>query len=282
MFSIDFNTLPQITKTRFLDATGRPIARYPSSAASSTSSGCLLVLGLLVLLPVVAVLLSTAAKSGKMDDGALVFAFAFVALFTLLTVLGGLGIAHSGALTKAHPYVLAKYVFPTQIVVAESKLLDIYPLSELIDVTIVNHYYNGSYTSSTVTCTFSAGPAMQLTASSIQEARRVGEALLEGKRTMLLALARGDYETLRAIDPLFEAQMTQFAKVNEPGPMVQALPKWTEMSTRLLISFGSAVAFAGLVLLVRVIIVAVAPDPAPVKRYSPPSMPTVTKKPSTR
>jgi hypothetical protein len=252
MHTIDFNELPQITKQRFVAATANPVAR---DAVMETGAGArwgsLLAVAGLMLLALVGNLLSEDTESWKVG---IVGIAAFLAF---LASLGGLGVARSRAVRKAYPYPLATYVFPTQLVVAASKTLRLHPLSELTDVSIVNHHTRHGYSRSVTTCTFKVGPNITLLATSIQEAHRVRDALGQGQQTMLAALARRDYESLRALDPLFEAQMTGFAKVHEPGPMVQALPIWTHGGLRFVFALGSTVVFMGLVLLLRVVMSAV-------------------------
>jgi hypothetical protein len=281
MHSIDFNDLPQITKQRFIAATANPVARYPASAKAGDGTalwGCLLAVAGLPLLALVASLVVESTDSWKVGIVAIVAFLAFVAF------LAGIGVARTGAVKKAHPYPLGTYVFPTQIVVAESKILGLHPLSELINVAIVNHHTRYGYSHSIMTCTFKTARDITLLATTIQEAHRVRDALGQGQQTLLAALARRDYEPLRALDPLFEAQMTGFARVREPGPMVQALPWWTGGGLRFLFALGSTVAFMGLVLLVRAVISAVSPDPddAPAPRRPVTSAPAPRKNPATR
>ncbi|APR82687.1 Hypothetical protein A7982_08036 [Minicystis rosea] len=272
---MDFNELPEISKSRFVAATRTPVASFVSSAASSGAWGCLLIPALLVLGP----LLLTSVTAGASFKGDVVGPM--IAAFAFFTVLGGLGIARASAMRSAHPYVLGTYLFPTQIVIAESRVLAVYPLLELINVGIVNRYVNGGYQQSTITCTFKTGPAAVLTVRSIQEAHRVRDALSQGQQVLIDAYAKRDYEPLRALDPLFEAQMTSFAKVSEPGPSVRALPKWTEAGPRFLISLGTSLVVTGLVFLVRAIVASASPDPTPTATRKPPVTPTATTPPAT-
>jgi hypothetical protein len=263
MLSVDFNQLPQLTKGRFVAATGNPAVRIAFEASASASAwqgGCLLTVAGVPLVLILATLLTMNVDNWNSGWNPATALFALLALFA---VLGGLSVARSRVVRKAYPYALGTYVFPTQIVVAESQILVLRPLSELINIATVDHYVtrvtDRSYSRSITTCTFKTGPDIVLLFVNIQEAHRVRDALSQGRQTLLTALARRDYEPLRMLDPLFEAQMTSFAKVSEPGPMAQALPKWTDGGLRFLIALGSSVVLTGLVVLVRVIIVAVSP-----------------------
>jgi hypothetical protein len=276
--SVDFNELPEFTRNRFIAATRSPVARFPSST-SSVGWGVLLGVA---LIPLLAVLMGSLTASADAWRG--VTMGPIIALLAFFAILGGLGIGRVNAVRAAHPFVLGTYLFPTQIVVAESRSLLLHPLTELINVAIVNRYVNGGYQGSSITCTFKTGPGVVLAATSIQEAHRVRDALAQGQETLATALARRDYESLRPLDPLFEAQMTSFAKVNEPGPLVQPLAKWTEDGPRALMALGSALALTGLVFMVRLVISLATPDPAhptPATR-PPPATSPAKKKPATR
>jgi hypothetical protein len=256
VLSIDFNDLPEVTKHRFVSATRSPAARIAFYSASSGSTGWALLL-LAAALPLVLVLLSAvgqAADGGKRQGMGLVVVILPLAFFV---ALGALGIARSSAVGRAHPYYLGTYLFPTQIVVAKSKILALHPFAELIDVHVLHRYVNGGYRCTDFTCSFKTGPAVTWEVSSLQEAARVKAALAQGHRTLLTALANRDFEALRPIDPFFEAQMTSFAKVNAPGPSIQALPKWSGAGPRLLIAAGSSLLLTGLTVLVCVVVAAV-------------------------
>jgi hypothetical protein len=277
LVTVDFNELPEVSKRRFVDASRNPGARvalWPSNKSFGFGWGCLLVPSVLMLLPLIVGLVAAFMDRERSADTA--SGIGMAGFLAFLVVLAALGMARARATRAAYPYVLGTYVFPTQVVLTESEYLTLYSLADLINVATVNHYVNGAYARTTMTLTFKASPEAKLFAPSIQEAQRVAEALREGQRTLLTALARRDYEALRPLDPLFEAAMTSYAKVKEPGPAVAPLPKWADFGAGLLIAAGSGIGVGLLLVVLRLVGAAFWPDSGTATRSPSVTAPTAT------
>jgi hypothetical protein len=172
-------------------------------------------------------------------------------IWIALATLCVLGMMTRWATQRAYPFSLGTYVFPTQIVLAEPNKFWIYSLLELSSVNMT--HVSGPHTASHTRfdCVFADGTrlVMQKFPSDPGSVDDIATALSQGKRVIADALASRRVETLRPLDPFFEARAMNFTPTSEPGPEVRPTPRWTRF--RSLLALGVALAVTGGVVLVR-------------------------------
>ena len=262
---LEFNSLPEVTRRRFLDAAAR--AGLPGGALAFTrwQGAWRGWLALLVLAGFPFAMLSLnelthlghalTLGSSRMSEVLVFGALLLVVLLALLALLAPQGVQ------KGYPFRLGKYVFPTDIVVAEPNALLLYPLADLGHVSVT--YLRGRRTlpSYIVKCDFAGGVRVELPFQTSDESfvRRLVDALQHGQRTVLAARAAGSFEPLRGLDPFFEAKMRSFAPVAEPGPTVGAPAAWTRY--RVLIALVLTVVVTGGIIAVGLAVDAATPTP---------------------
>jgi hypothetical protein len=176
---------------------------------------------------------------------------AFFGIWIAFATLCVLGVMTRGATQRAYPFPLGTYVFPTQIVVAEPNKFWIYSLLDLSSFNMTHLSGPRTAANTAFDCVFADGTRlrMQKFKSDPGSVADIARALSQGKRVIADALASRRVETLRPLDPFFEARAMNFMPTSEPGPEVRRPPVWTRF--RALLALGVALAVTGGVVLVR-------------------------------
>ncbi len=229
---LDFNHLPRSARERFvacLQGRSAPAPIFVMRSGGAVVGWVLLglvALGVLAWIP--------AASFGSMyscRQSPLALLGMAIALF--LVGLSAFGVLRRMRLSGSLPFPTGKYVFPMDIVIAESKDLELIPFANVVSLQPVHHYRNGFYTHTAFHISTVGGRRFTFSARS----KPFAEAMLGNLRRsqMLLdqAIAARDVDQIAALDPFFDVRMQDWQNVsagNEDGVlMARQVPSWLKM-----------------------------------------------------
>ncbi|HJL16700.1 MAG TPA: hypothetical protein RMH99_13640 [Sandaracinaceae bacterium LLY-WYZ-13_1] len=218
---IEFNALDPRTRRRLIEAiegqtSPRPILSQPSS------TGGAMVGWLLSSLMGIAGLVGVAIiEFGSPYDVTQPWPFLFgYALGLFLLVWGVLRAIRTGALSKALPFQRGRYVFPTDLVIAETSRLTIVPMGRLVKLDGVHRHVNGVYQATDLTFDFEGYGRAFFSVRGKALAEQIMDDLRHSQQRISEAVQFQDIDVLAAMDVFFEARATPVW--NDPSAAAQA------------------------------------------------------------
>jgi hypothetical protein len=199
---IHFNALPEKARLRLAaclsgQAEPQPLLQLPG--ARKRGWIMLFLIGVLFLLG------TWAAGMDRtfLSEGGMV-SFGLGALFT---VAGIVGIMHVIRLRRAMPFRPGRYLFATDFIDARRPVLRFYNLNELQSLNATHHHYNGIYTGTRFVIKL-PGKTVQFSISGKKKADECLSRINIARATFVHAVRMQDVATLEAMDPLFEARVS--------------------------------------------------------------------------
>lgn len=228
---LDFNRFPRSSRERFIAClrgqTGpRPIFQNAGGGGAIAGWVILGICAVVALFFVVSLGYGNTYEVKQSPGFLLVYAAAF--FFFGLSVLGLIRRIRMGSVLPFKPGV---YVFPLDVVVANSKDVEIYPMGDLAMLQPVHHYRNGFYTHTAFHFHFVGGKKFSFTSSSKAFAEGQLVSLRQSQQQLDDAMARKDVYALAALDPFFELRMNGWQEVPQPPDnlMAGSIPKWMSL-----------------------------------------------------
>jgi hypothetical protein len=228
--AVDFNTLPQATRERFIQCTRSQQMPQPILSDRLGTAGAAVGWGFLFVCAAGALLGVMVASFGRTDELGLQgpgFAVAY-ALLAFLAVYSILAIVRRSVLMRSVPYTPGRYIFPMDFVEATSNILKITPMASMVDFRGVHHHHNGVYTNTIFTFRFDDGTTQSMTIAGKQIAENALQTLQAQRGYVFDAIQAQDTEKLYALDIFFEARMNNWQPppfAGPPaGPVAQPLP----------------------------------------------------------
>ena len=227
---IDFNKLPRSSRERFVGCLNGQIGPRPIFM-NAGGTGAIVGWIILALASLGGMLFLLTVEYGstwaiKQGPGWLVL---YAAAFFLL-MLAVVGFIRRIRMNSALPFKAGVYVFPLDVVVANSKDLEIVPMADLTSVQPVHHYRNGIYTHTAFHFYFAGGKNYSFTSGNKQYAEAQLGMLRQSQQQLDDAIARKDVYALAALDPFFELRMNGWAEVPQQPDNLMAgdIPSWMQ------------------------------------------------------
>ena len=228
---LDFNRFPRSSRERFIAClrgqTGpRPI--FQNSGGGGAIAGWIIlgicaIAGLCFLVP-----LGYGNTYEVRQSPGFLIGYAMALFFFGLSVIGLIRRIRMGSVL---PFTPGVYVFPLDVVVANSKDLEIYPMADLATLQPVHHYRNGFYTHTAFHFHFTGGKSFTFSSNNkaFAESQLVG--LRQSQQQLDDAVARKDVYALAALDPFFELRMNSWQELDQAPDnlMAGSIPKWMGM-----------------------------------------------------
>ncbi len=210
--AVDFNTLPQATRERFIQCTRGQQMPQPILADRLGTAGAIVGWGLLFVCAAGGLLLFVVASFGKPDDLglqgpgfiALYASLAFLAVYSILAII------RRSVLVRSLPFTPGRYVFPTDFVDATSNVLKITSMGSMVDFRGVHHHTNGVYTNTIFTFRFDDGSSQSMAIAGKQTAEIALQSLRSQRAALGAAVEAGDVEKLFGFDVFYEARMANW------------------------------------------------------------------------
>ena len=228
---LDFNQFPRSSRERFIAClrgqTGpRPI--FQNSGGGGAIAGWV-ILGICALVGLCFVVpLGYGNTYEVRQSPAFLLAYAMAFFFAGLSLIGLIRRIRMGSVL---PFTPGVYVFPLDVVVANSKDLEIYPMADLATLQPVHHYRNGFYTHTAFHFHFIGGKSFSFSSNNkaFAESQLVG--LRQSQQQLDDAVARKDVYALAALDPFFELRMNGWQAVPQAPDnlMAGSIPKWMSL-----------------------------------------------------
>lgn len=227
---LDFNKLSRSSRERFTNYVNGKNDDTPIFSHAPTTSAlvgwivlALASLGTTVLL--IDVNYGTAYHFKQTPD----YVFAYAASLFLFT-LAVVGMIRRIRMKKEFPFRTGTYVFPLDLVIAKSKTLEIFSMSDVTKTHLTDHYRNGSYTFTEVKFCLTSGRSIAFNVSSRYRVNANFERLSETQQRLRAALANGDMRTIAALDPFFELRTNNWVEAPQPADDLMAgdLPRWMQ------------------------------------------------------
>lgn len=207
--TIAFNSLPATTRQRFIDAvSGRATVRPILSQPTLTTGGGVgylvfaAVLGLVLMGMIQSSATASIYRTGPLEGPFGIVLFGAVIFGIAISVFAAF---KRFAAKRALPYTAGKYLFATDLVVAESETLTLVPMGLMKDFNGVHQHYNGVYSYTSLNFTFQ-GWGM---ASFIVHGKHLADQALANMQTTTRAISDAakakDVHKLRELDVFHDA-----------------------------------------------------------------------------
>jgi hypothetical protein len=225
---IDFNKMPRSSRERFIGCLNGSIGPRP---IFSDAGGVGAIVGwiLLAICSIGGALFLLTVGFGdswqvKQGVGWLIPYF----LCFFLLMLAVVGFIRRIKMNSALPFKAGTYVFPLDVVVANSKDIEIIPMADLTTLQPVHHYRNGMYTHTAFHFYFAGGRNFSFTSGNKAYAESQLVMLRQSQHQLDDAIARKDVYALAALDPFFELRMNSWAETPQPPDNLFAgdVPAW--------------------------------------------------------
>jgi hypothetical protein len=252
--SCHYNTLPTSTRRRLIDSIAWRGAPSPLLDDRLGIVVPFLCYGVLFLISIAVVVAIYYHDFDSMNDwyqglhflGAYVLGI-FVALYSMLLLV------ERSILRRRLPFEPGRYIFPTDLLVATSAHLEVYPLAELLSVSIVHHRRNGMEWYSEMNFQFEGGVTHTFKISFKGE--HVSEMILHkinaARERLGQAIREQDWGVVQAADVFYDVraepmcndpQTASIATTSLDGPLARDMPGYFKWS--LLLAFVPAVALS--------------------------------------
>jgi hypothetical protein len=240
---IAFNALPVSARNRLIDCfAGKGPTQFILGERPGVTSS---IIGWILLLAVAgAVGYSSIAGRWRTipewSELGLLAGAAFVAIVSIV------GIVRTSTLAAILPFRRGQYLLPVDYIEAFDGNLRIIPYSDLVDWGMVHHYRNGVYQNTKINFRFPGFTATFTTNRSTADSTR--DRVRQAREALATAVDRGDENTLRALDPLYEVrvkdQWNAPPPIGNPPPLAGSLPWLLKAGAGTLASlvFGALVA----------------------------------------
>lgn len=229
--TVEFNSLPQGVRERFVAITNGTAAPTPLfSEKTSTQSGIIGLGILFVLLAGAAVVALSLGIGDLYNDYAihgpllvlLVYVpVAFLLFFLLLTIVRRV------VVSSPFPFQPGRYLFPSDFVDARTGTLRIVPIGLMTDFKGTHMHTNGVYTHTLLTFTFQ-GATEQFSIRGQDIAQAAINAFADSQRTLASAAQAQDLPALASLDPFFACRRLDVwetdATAPDTGPRVKTIP----------------------------------------------------------
>lgn len=218
---IPFNGLDANTRQRLVDAiegrsSPRPILSQPSSTGGAVFGwvflACVGIAGVLGLAII---------EFGSPADHAQSWAFILGYAFSLFLAAWGLVRAlRTAALAKAMPFRRGRYVFPTDLVIADSDTITIVPMGRLKKLDGVHRHVNGIYQATDLNFEFEGWGKEFFSVRGKELAEQIMDEMHFSQQRISEAVQHQDLEMLGAMDLFFESRISPVW--NDPAAAKQA------------------------------------------------------------
>jgi hypothetical protein len=236
---LDFNTLPRVSRERFIRALQAPPPVGPICSRLATHVPSI------VWYATIALALTALVGLGAIGFGGIAtpvqdrrYLVGYVVACGLLGLAAAM-LARQRASQKTLPFPAGVYVLTRDLVDARSREIELYPLAEVVSIDPVHHRSNGGYSHTILWLVFQA-------ASFSFEVR--GRQQAEALRAQI-GSARHSAERGAAADPMLdpfsEARARRFEPVEEPGLLAEPLPIWANFVWAIAIVAGLVLGVAG-------------------------------------
>ena len=238
--TLAFNELPRPTRERFVAITRNQAGPAPIFA-NRQGGGAIAGWIVLIVVAIVLELGVTFAEFGSLwhptqSAGAILLHAA--AIFLIVLSIGG--IIKRARMMKALPFVPGAYVFPMDTVIARDGVLKIFSAGSLASLQPVHHYRNGIYTQTTFTFSFTDGTREVFSCYGQPLAQQMLDRLRGASGQLADAVARQDVAAIQALDPFFDARMSDWRPAPyDGGPSAGTIPGWMKLGW----AFGLAAGF---------------------------------------
>jgi hypothetical protein len=259
---VDFNALPRLTRERLVTSTGpspevAPILAHQRFRSDSLWTRAVAWVGALSLLGLAILTTNSGFGVNHPEEFGFVYAaavFCFLAASIVLILLW--------QWRRTLPFAPGRYVFARDFVDATTRQLRIIPLSVLAEIETKDHYSSARhgtpvYKHSVITLLFPGkqGADHQGAEEFVIRGKDLAEAQSRHLREMHQALVSGtalnDKDSVRRIDPFFEArreqgglEALQNTAPNDSGngPLARELPRWMQPASVVFLFWLAAVA----------------------------------------
>ncbi len=225
---IDFNKMPRSSRERFIGCLNGSIGPRPIFADAGGVGAIVGWIFLAVLAVAGSLFLLTVGfgDTWQVKQGVGWLIPYFVCFFLLM--LAVVGFIRRIKMNSALPFKAGTYVFPLDVVVANSKDLEIIPMADLTTLQPVHHYRNGMYTHTAFHFYFAGGRNFSFTSGNKAYAESQLVMLRQSQQQLDDAIARKDVYALAALDPFFELRMNSWAELpQQPDNLFASdIPGW--------------------------------------------------------
>ena len=228
---LDFNRFPRSSRERFIaclrgQSGPRPIFQNAGGGGAIAGWSILGIAAIVGLFFVVSMGYGSIYEIKQSPGFLLPYAAAF--FFFGLSVLGLIRRIRMGSVL---PFTPGVYVFTLDVVVANSKDFEIYPMADLATLQPVHHYRNGFYTHTAFHFHFVGGKSFSFSSNNKAYAESQLVGLRQSQQQLDDAIARKDVYGLAALDPFFEMRMNGWQEVPQAPDnlMAGSIPRWMSL-----------------------------------------------------
>jgi len=218
---IPFNALDPRTRQRVIDAIVGKTSPRPILAQKASAGGAVVGWALLACLGIAGALGLAIVEFGSPGDHPQHWGFiAGYAVAFFLVVWSLLRATRTAALSRALPFERGRYVFPTDLVIADSETLTVVPMGRLRKLDGVHRHVNGVYQATDLTFVFEGWGKEFFSVRGKELAEQIMDELHFSQQRISEAVQHQDLEMLAAMDLFFDARVAPLW--NDPAAAKQA------------------------------------------------------------